>query len=324
MPPFTYRLRFLISRNRLPHTAEDEPHLIDIDAPSGDPVERHLRPGTGSRPDNLVLARRGIPTEDEALEQALAAKRALMRAGLISNVPMLFGNNTSSTRLAPALIDRVREATGLTPRPDVHGIDIIDEAHGPTFPFRLQAEGHVQEPIGRFLDHLAESFSVSPPGLASDDRLGLAIEVFMAASTERTPRARFLDFVTVLEILAEERPSSPETVAVVEAALTQLKKRRGDMEEAEARSLEASLVRLRYRSIGRSVRDLAVGLDPNGIDGYRDGDVRAFLGRCYQVRSTLVHDGVAPNGAEVAQLAGSLSFLLRHILISRIDGAIGG
>src|SRR5919106_121141 len=243
MPPFTYRLRFLIPRDRLPHTAEDEPHAIDL--PPVGPIELHLRRGTGNRPDNLILSKRDIASADQALEEALDAKQALMRAGLIANVPMLFGNDASSTRLAPQLVDHVRATTGLTPRPDVHGIDILDEADGPTFALRFEAEGRVGTPIDTFLDTLTESLGTKQPSFMLDDRLALAIEVFMAASTERTPRARFLDFVTVLEVLAEQRPSSAEAITIVEAALAKLKERRGDLDDAEARSLEGSLARLR-------------------------------------------------------------------------------
>ena len=318
MPPFTYRLRFLIPHDRLPHTSEDEPHVIDL--PPVGPIELHLRQGTGSRPDNLILTKRDIASADQALEEGLATKRALMRAGLIANVPMLFGNDASGTSLSSQLVDHVRETTGLTPRPDVHGIDILDEADGPTFALRLEAEGRVGTPIDTFLDKLTESLGTNQPSFMPDDRLALAIEVFMAASTQLTPRARFLDSVTVLEILAEQRPSSAEAVAIVEAALAQLNERRGDLDDTEAQSLQGSLARLRNRSIGQSIRDLSGGLDPDAIDGYREGDIDAFLSRCYKMRSLLVHDGAAPNESDVVQLAGSLFFLLRHILIRRVDG----
>lgn len=125
--------------------------------------------------------------------------------------------------------------------------------------------------------------------------------------------------ITVLEILAEEQTNSPEAVAIVDAALAQLNERRSEMDEAEVRSLQGSLARLRYRSISQSVRDLADGMEPRVIDGYRAGDIREFLGRCYSARSKLVHDGVGPSDADVAQLAGNLEFLLRQILVLRID-----
>ena len=303
-------------RGRLPHTAKDEPHLIDV-TPAG-PMELHLRPGTGNRPDNLILIRRGLPSAEQAIEEALAAKHALMRAGLTSNVPMLFGNNSSGTGLAPALIDQVRQATGVTPRPDVHGIDIIDEAEGPTVALRIEAEGHVGVSVDTFIGQLSDSLSVNGRRPALQDRLGLAIEVFMAASTERTPRARFLELVTVLEILAEEqtnsrggRDSGRGSCAAQGAAIR------------DGRSRGEVAARLacppRYRSFSQSVRDLADGLDRTAIDGYRAGDIREFLGRCYSVRSKLVHDGVGPADADVAQLAGNLEFLLRHMLTLRVD-----
>lgn len=316
MPPYTYRLRFLILRDRLPHTAEDEPHVIE-GGPAG-PMELHLRPGTGNRPDNLILIRRGVPSADQAIEEALAAKHALMRAGLMSYVPMLFGNNTSGNGLAPALIEHMRQTTGVTPRPDMHGIDIIDEAEGPTAPLRIEGEGHVGVSVDMFIGELSDSLTAFGHQPALDERMELAIEVFMAASTERTPRARFLELVTVLEILAERQPNSPEAVAIMNAALVQLDERQHKLDNSEVRSLRGSLGRLKNRSISHSVRDLADGLDQNAIEGYTAGDIREFLRHCYEFRSKLVHNGREPAG-DITQLAGNLEFLLRQMLILRID-----
>lgn len=74
MPPFTYRLRFLVPRDRLPHTPKDEPRIIDL-APVGR-MELQLQQGTGSRPDNLILKKSGIGSADQAGEEARATKRA--------------------------------------------------------------------------------------------------------------------------------------------------------------------------------------------------------------------------------------------------------
>lgn len=316
MPPFSYRLRFLIPRHRLPHTPEDEPHILDVRTGQ---TELHVRQGSGNRPDELIVRKAGIADGEQALEEALEFKRSLMRTGLVTGVPMLFGNDTSSTRLGEALVDRVRERTGATPRPDVHGVEVIDEGEGPAVHFQMEAAGHVTTPAETFLGELSESLDTRPPSFALDGRVALAIQVFMAAATERTTHVRFLQLVTALEILAEQRPTSDVGTEIIEAALAQLAERRGELEADEAQSLQTALGRLRNESIGRSVRALGMGLDPDTIDGYRGGDVGRFLGRCYSVRSTLVHEGVAPTDSDLAQLTGNLDFLLRQILIRLVD-----
>lgn len=187
MTTFTYRMRVLIPRGRLPHTDRDQPHIID--PPSFGPIELHVEQGTGNRPDHLTLIKRGFAGSDHALDCALAAKRALMRTGLIANVPILFGNDESSTTLAQHLVDQTLDETGFTLRPDVHGIDIIDEAAGPAVMFRVEAEGRVGVPINQFLDNLTDSLTTHQPGFVLHDRLSLAVEVFMAASTEQGPPA---------------------------------------------------------------------------------------------------------------------------------------
>jgi hypothetical protein len=316
MPPFTYRLRFLIPRNRLPHTAQDEPHLVSV---PGDTIKLHINQGEGNRPDALVLTQRGIATADQAREQAEATKYALMRTGLVTNVPMLFGKNESSLRLSSLLVDRVREASGVTPRPDVHGIDIMDEADGPTAAFQLQAEGYVRTPIDKFLAELTTTLNRNWRDFASHARLGLAVEVFMGADMERTPRTRFLDLVTVLEILAERGSRSQAAIAIVDEAMAKLEGQRANLGNEEANSLRGALSDLKTRSISRSIRDLAAGLDTAEIAGFKESDIGRFLGGCYTLRSRLVHDGVAPETNDVAQTSGSLFFLVRYLLIRRID-----
>ncbi|NJD66842.1 MAG: hypothetical protein FIB00_16660 [Chloroflexi bacterium] len=316
MPPFTYRLRFLIPRDRLPHTAPDEPHLIRL---KGDTVKLHINQGEGTRPDALVLTQHGIATVDQAREQAEATKYALMRTGLVTNVPMLFGKNESSIRLSSVLVERIREASGVTPRPDVHGIDVMDEADGPTATFQLQAEGYVRSPIDRFLAELTATLDRNWRDFASHARLGLAVEVFMGADMERTPRTRFLDLVTVLEILADRGSRAQAAIAIVDGALAVLEGQRASMGDEEANSLRSALSELKTRSISRSIRDLAAGLDTARIAGFKESDIGRFLGRCYTLRSRLVHDGVAPETYDVAQMSGDLFFLVRYLLIRRID-----
>lgn len=142
----------------------------------------------------------------------------------------------------------------------------------------------------------------------------------MAASMQPITHARFLAFVTVPEVLAgPQRRSSPQAQAIVDAAIAILNERRGDLDPAEAGSLEGRLDDLKECSISQSSRSLAAGLDPDAIDGYQEGNIRTFLGRCYEVRSRWVHDAKAPNESELAQLTGSLFLLLRRMLIRRVD-----
>ncbi len=316
MPPFAYRLQFLVPKDRLPPTPHDHPH--ELSRPES-AIELHIEQGSGGHPDRLILTSSNIPTARETLRRAESVKRALMKAGLVTSVPMLFGDNTSKTRFSPSVIDRVRAKTGVTIRPEVHGIEIIDQSKGPTNTIRVEAEGRVGTPIETFLDQLTAALEQDHPEFAIDDKLGLALEIFMAAATEHTPRARLLDFVTVLEILADERPRTASGLAVIESALAELDARRTEMDITEADSLRTSLARLRNRSITQSVKDLATGVDADAIDGYHQGDLTQFLGRCYTTRSQLIHDGAAPSEENVSLLAGNLHFVLRYLLLCRID-----
>ena len=53
-----------------------------------------MRPGSGSRPDELIVHKAGIEDGEQALEEALAFKGGLMRAGLVAYNSPAWGSAT--------------------------------------------------------------------------------------------------------------------------------------------------------------------------------------------------------------------------------------
>ncbi|MEX2653123.1 MAG: hypothetical protein WD473_11865 [Acidimicrobiia bacterium] len=230
---------------------------------------------------------------------------------------MDLGEDTSSTRWARSVRDKLREVHGVDLRGDVHGIDIVDDDDPPPAYVRMEAEGLVGVPIDRFLTALGAALAdhYSSP-LAPRDRL--AAEVFMAAAFEATTRARFLTQVTVLEILADRGPRPDTARVVLERTLRNLDEVREQLDGADYQSLRSGIAGLKQESISHSLRRLGTSLDPSAIPGLGGEAVEDFLSRCYKVRSLLVHDGDTPENVDLRQIAGTLHFLVRGILTARL------
>ena len=140
MPPFGFRIRALVPRNRLPATEDDIPIVL----PLGDRVVTvAIQAGTAGRVDHLILRSTGFATENAALVAGLEAKAALRAAGVSMNVPMDLGPDTASTGIGQVVKDSVREQFNVELRGDVHGLDIFNEGETEVRHLRIEAEGSV-------------------------------------------------------------------------------------------------------------------------------------------------------------------------------------
>ena len=137
----------------------------------------------------------------------------------------------------------------------------------------------------------------------------LALEVYNAAHFERSLRARFLAFVTTVEILAE-RPDRPATaqnlinrfVEMLDAA---------DLDEGNSQQMRSALKDLRQRSIGAACRTL--------IAYHASADEARFFGKCYGARSQLVHAGTTE--FDIPSNIDELDKLIGRVLLSVAERA---
>jgi hypothetical protein len=176
----------------------------------------------------------------------------------------------------------------------------------------MEGEGYASVPVDRFLEALGIAASEYRVAAGESQHL-LAAEVLMSASFEASDRARFLAYITALEILAGRQPRSAVLDQVVDAALRNLDAVKGDLTESEYQSFRSSLATLRLQSIGQAVRGLGTDLNRSSIPGLGDEDPGDFLARCYQARSNLVHEG--KTSADLRALSGPLHFMIRAILL---------
>lgn len=312
MPPFGFRLRALILRDRLPATETDGA----IEVPH---TKRYtilvIQKGANRRPDHLILRQTGFASEQDAREAGQAAKAALRATGVATDVSMDLGPDLASTGIGQIVKDGIREEFGVELRGDVHGVDVFDEEAPEVKYMRMEAEGSViaklddfVETLGRFLE------STSTP--ESDGRVRLASEVYMAAAFESSDRARFVTYITVLEILANrERRTQPE-LDLIQMAADEVDTCE-DLDSGAKQSLRSGLLDLQSESIGASIRSLAESMDTSRLD-LGDRPIRRFINDCYAARSNLVHEGQPGTGFDLRAETPRLARVARAALLSRL------
>ena len=312
MPPCGFRLRALVLRDRLPATEADGA----IEVPySQRRTALVIEKGTGRRPDHLILRQAGFDCEQDAREAGQAAKAALRATGVATDVAMDLGPDLASTGIGQIVKDRIREEFGVELRGDVHGVDVFDEAGPEVRYMRMEAEGSAMANLDDFVETLGR-FLENTSNTELDDRVQLASEVYMAAAFESSDRARFVTYITVLEILANrERRTQPE-LDVIHAAADQLDGCE-DLSPSTKQSLRAGLMDLQSESIGASIRSLVESMDTSKLDlGYRP--IRRFINDCYAARSNLVHDGHPGTGFDLRADTPRLARVAREALLSRL------
>ncbi len=149
-----------------------------------------------------------------------------------------------------------------------------------------------------------------------------AADLYLGSEFERSERARFVTFITVLEVLSRrtERPDwIQELLAAWRAEVQGLLE---DETQPDVRKQVASLIgglnELQKQSIGSAVRDLikTKGQDEE-LQRIADDPI-GFVSRCYDIRSRLMHDGRPPSDVDLAGVRGQLGLLVRSILVSEL------
>lgn len=237
VPPFGFRLRALVLRDELPATETDS--------------KRHtalvIEKGTSRRPDHLILRQTEFASEQDAQEAGQAGKAALRATGVATDVSMDLGPDLASTGIGQIVKDKIRGEFGVELRGDVHGVDVFDE-EGPEVRYmRMEAEGSVISNLDEFVETLGR-FLESTSNTESDDRVQLASEVYMAAAFESPDRARFVTYITVLQILANRGRRTRPALDVIQTAADQLDSCE-DLDPSAKQSLRSGLLDLQLESI---------------------------------------------------------------------------
>jgi Apea-like HEPN len=176
---------------------------------------------------------------------------------------------------------------------------------------RLVVHAHVvQISPDKVLPKLLESLEIglsleSARRAMSDDRVKLAVELYIDSYFETSDSARFIGLVGVLEVLKDKDPSSDAAKALID----KWRQEAGTLAHEEANSIQSSIAYLKSISISRGIGSVVKRhLGQDRMKEARD---------LYTARSNLVHDGIRPtDSTDTARRTQQIvRELLAHILM---------
>jgi hypothetical protein len=194
---------------------------------------------------------------------------------------------------------------------DVHGLMTYVARPRPVFG-HIQADVKVGVPLDVTLEMLNKSYDKNFP-INSDERL--AYDLYSSSFFQPSPDARFLTLMMSVETLAERKQRSRPLQEFVTSMIKETKGAGFDPKETD--SMVGALRDLKMQSIGDSCKDLAVVLN---LETYNGMDSVTFIGKCYGLRSKLVHGhSPRPTREDVDIMAAGLEIFVSHLLSMKLE-----
>jgi hypothetical protein len=201
---------------------------------------------------------------------------------------------------------------GVLRLPDVHGLVFYEETGTP---MRLsgRAAGMVLWSGDTIRDALVRTASSARLG----KKLALACDLVSLVEHESSDRARLLNLVAAMEVLANRKPRTGRVRKLVEGFIEEARAALNmptvAAEQRQIESLQGALEGLRRISISASVRDLAARARPSDQAAARD-----LVTRTYACRSEMLHDGYSTEdpGRLHGEVLALVQDMIRVLLVS--------
>jgi hypothetical protein len=159
--------------------------------------------------------------------------------------------------------------------------------------------------LPRFMDGLRTGLTAEPALKAMQDpQVQLASLLYADSHFEKSPQARFIGLIGVLEVLKDQRQVSPATQELIDRWIDEVK----EPGLPEARSLRQRLGYLKTVSISQGIRSLT--------QRHLGDEAARNVVKLYGYRSRLVHDGAVTTdlGSALEQAEALVRQLLARIL----------
>jgi Apea-like HEPN len=262
-------------------------------------LQAELRPGAFGYSSLLI--------EDIDSEQAAYGLFSSLRIGLLA----------ASLKVGCGV--RVRDEVEIlsqdSPMPDGVGVPII-YPKGKDLSRLLIGRASVQQQVEKVLPTIVSSLafgmaSTSAGQAMADDRVKLALELYVDSYFEISNSARFLGFVNVLEVLKDKGDASDIARGLIDRWSQEASK---ELDTKEAASIRGSLRYLRFISISRGIGST--------VERHLGQDRAKEAQELYQARSNLVHNGIRPDDFpySLTRAQKLVTDLLAHIFLS---GSLG-
>lgn len=174
------------------------------------------------------------------------------------------------------------------------------------------------------VDYISEGISdcfklKSPESIIENEKLKLAIELFVNHYYESTERSKFLNLFTVIESLVNVQYESEEFIQEIsdlkQFINNKFGNRHSENDKKLCQKIKSKLGRLTEKSITYSLINLVSTCSEN--IGMSEEEVSKFITDAYNLRSRLIHDGSA-NIQELKIKSNKLYKLVRAVLLQKI------
>ena len=151
---------------------------------------------------------------------------------------------------------------------------------------------------------------VWPVEMQLDERAEDALEILGVATTELSPRAKFLTTYLALERMIDRLPRSEAAQKLIEELQDRVQE--SALDDGDKKSLVSSLGNLREQSFRTALFALVARLNPSPtIDGM---PAAQFLSECVDIRNTIAHNAMLGTSVDLAKASDGL----RHFIMSLI------
>jgi hypothetical protein len=167
----------------------------------------------------------------------------------------------------------------------------------------------------KFADSISEALAFpSITQIAELPKLQLAIELYGAYSFEITDNAQFVTLMTSLEALLPDVASPEHVIQCLRKAKSYARETRNGYEMTDPKwddldRLMKRIGNLETEAIGHTLRQYAADVARRAGTLGNPGEIAVRLSDTYNVRSRLLHDGVA----DIAKIKDSLGFLREFV-----------
>lgn len=247
----------------------------------GSPIKDHSRAALIGGP---------YPSVAEAEAVAGRAKRALLIWAVRSRIGIDLGGRPPRGVITTTGLQWLTEQSGGPVRTDVHGIDIFEHVDGLVFA-TFNAEVALGKAAPAFVEQVAASIT-TPLSLSA--KQALAGEILSASYFDASDGSRFITLITAAEALLDPKPRATAAQELV-SKLIQIVHESG-LDKATRALISGSLQRLKSESIGQAGRALADRLLPGRV--YHGQPPARFFTFCYNLRSSILHNGAVPAGTK--------------------------
>ncbi|MGA7500041.1 MAG: hypothetical protein WBX00_25200 [Isosphaeraceae bacterium] len=251
---------------------------------------------------------RGFASEEaarsvgERLRLRLRVLNSLLGLGI--TVPVV---DSRRAAVADAVKEKVRRETGGVIVDTIEGLAVISD--DPDHFEQVVAGGASVYPSdpAYVLTALAV---VWPVEMQLDERAEDALEILGVATTELSPRAKFLTTYLALERMIDRLTRSEAAQKLIEELQDRVQE--SALDGGDKKSLVSSLGNLREQSFRTALFALVARLNPAPtIDGM---PARKFLSECVDIRNTIAHNAMLGASVDLAKASDGL----RHFIMSLI------